>query len=108
MSTFSRLARCALLILMPMYGWGAECTTVPVDGKSDLAVYSPDQEYLGYVAQEVDGTWFAWREGEGTTDKTHRTYQDAVAWVCERHLDTDTDQSRNSSHKSGKFGHSGI
>ena len=91
MSISLKLARYALLILMPLYAWGNECTTAPIEGKSDLAVYSSDKTYLGYVAEERDGTWFAWREGKGTGDNTHATLQEAVAWVCEKKRDADPD-----------------
>ncbi len=83
-----KLLRCAIPALMPLCAWANECTTEPIEGKPDLAVYSSDKTYLGYVVQERDRTWFAWREGEGTEDHTHATLQEAVAWVCEKKPDS--------------------
>ena len=90
MSIFFKLACKATLILAPLLAWSGECTTVPGDeGEPRWEVYAPDKAYLGYVVQERDGIWFAWRDGEGTTDKPLQTYDEAVEWVCQKPRDTD-------------------
>ncbi len=60
-----------------------ECESKPIEGKvNEYSVHSADDSYLGYVALEKDGTWFAWVLDLGATNKTYATRQEAVAVVC--------------------------
>ncbi len=95
MSVFYKLACNVALVLVPMLAWG-ECTTVRAeDGEPKWEVYARDNAYLGYVVQGRSGSWFAWRDGKGTTDRELQTHDEAVEWVCRKLRDVDASEQRS-------------
>ena len=72
-----------------------ECGSEQREDQSDeYAVYDGTGRYIGYVSREQDGTWFVWRDSQGTTNKTYQHKEDAINVVC--HWDDGSeDESRH-------------
>lgn len=45
-------------------------------------VYDSENTYKGYIAEEVDGSWFIWANKMGALNETTSTHDEAVQKLC--------------------------